>query len=91
MAHTSVDEWLDEIENYGTRRERLISDLSLHADPIPWLRSAWELGAAAEREACAKVADALRHDGSYTMYQDYDHGYEDGVCEVATRIRARQA
>jgi len=55
------------------------------ADEIERLRSALT----AEREACAKIADALKHDGSEAISQDYDQGFEDGVSEVANRIRAR--
>ena len=55
------------------------------ADEIERLRSA----VAAVRQACEKIADALKHDGSEAIYQDYDQGFEDGVAEVANRIRAR--
>lgn len=55
--YKTIDEWLDEIENYSTRRERI------PAEAMVWVRTAWEWGYAAGwrlgREAgiewCAQV------------------------------------
>lgn len=49
--YATIDEWLDEIESYGTRRERVPEGA------LPWLEYAWKFGAAAEGEACAKIAE----------------------------------
>lgn len=39
----SFDDWLDETEGFGTRRERFLDDLAADCSPLPWLKSAWEL------------------------------------------------
>ena len=38
------EEWLDEIEGYGTRRERLGEELPVSDALIKWLRAAYEVG-----------------------------------------------
>jgi hypothetical protein len=38
MTYNTVDEWLNEIENYSLRSERI------PADAIPWVKQAWRLG-----------------------------------------------
>lgn len=43
MTYRDFDEWLDEIENYGTRRERLLEDIGERG--LEWVRTAWILGA----------------------------------------------
>lgn len=46
MRYTNVDEWLDEVENYSTRHERLLEDIHDFDRPVkPWLAEAWRLGA----------------------------------------------
>lgn len=37
-------EWLDEIENYGSRQERLGEELPISDTLINWLRAAYEVG-----------------------------------------------
>lgn len=49
-VYRSFDEWLDEIENFSTRRERLLDELGGAA--LPWVKAAWDLG-----EAKAKLID----------------------------------
>ena len=47
---------------------------------------------AAEREACAKIADAFRWDdptADGTMYRDDDHAMDGTAHDIATKIRAR--
>lgn len=39
--YETIDDWLDEIENYSLRRERV------PADAAAWVNTAWELGYAA--------------------------------------------
>lgn len=51
MAYHSVDEWLDEVENFATRRERLHEEIGGGGDIIPWLEMAWRLGGEEERWA----------------------------------------
>lgn len=46
MEYINVDEWLDEVENYATRHERLLEDIYDFDRPVrPWLAEAWRLGA----------------------------------------------
>ena len=40
----TFDEWLDEIECYGSRRERLGEDLVVSDALIVWLRAAYDVG-----------------------------------------------
>lgn len=40
----TFDEWLDEIENFGLRRERLGEELPESDVLIKWLRAAYEVG-----------------------------------------------
>lgn len=48
----TFDEWLDEIEVYGSRKERLMDDINNINSPHPsyndlillWLRAAYEVG-----------------------------------------------
>lgn len=49
--------------------------------------------ATAEREACAKIADAQRHDETKdgTLYADYDYGWDGAANQISTAIRARNA
>ena len=44
-AETKVmtfEKWLDQIEGFGTRRERLLDDWAADCSPLPWLEAAWE-------------------------------------------------
>ena len=54
MTYATLNDWLGEIENYATREERLLTDFDRAV--LPWLETAWRLGAEAEREACARIA-----------------------------------
>ena len=38
------EEWLDEIENYGSRQERLGEELPISDTLMNWLRAAYEVG-----------------------------------------------
>ena len=40
----TFEEWLDEIENYGSRQERLGEELPISDTLIQWLRAAYEVG-----------------------------------------------
>jgi hypothetical protein len=40
----TFEEWLDEIECYGTRYERLTSELPVSDALIQWLRAAYDVG-----------------------------------------------
>lgn len=50
MEHPAITAWLDEIEMYGLRRERVPDGA------MPWIIEAFLRGQDAEREACAKIA-----------------------------------
>jgi len=42
-AYMSLDEWLDEIENYSSRRERLYDELEDNPRrAIAWIEEAWK-------------------------------------------------
>lgn len=43
MTYRTIDEWLDEVENFATRRDRLLDELGERG--LEWVRTAWELGA----------------------------------------------
>ena len=50
MTYHTLDDWLDEVENFATRRERFDADLGgLGAVLTAWLETAWHLGGEAER------------------------------------------
>ena len=38
----TFEEWLDEFEGFGTRRERFLDDWASDCSPLPWLEAAWE-------------------------------------------------
>ena len=40
----TFEEWLDEIENYGSRQERLGEELPISDTLINWLRAAYDEG-----------------------------------------------
>ena len=40
----TFEEWLDEIECFGTRYERLTSELPVSDSLILWLRAAYDVG-----------------------------------------------
>lgn len=46
--YEDVDEWLDELEGYGTRGERLFETVGLSSgqmsDLMPWLDAAFSMG-----------------------------------------------
>lgn len=39
--YREFSDWLDEVENYGTRRERFMNTFDNHAEVLKWLESAW--------------------------------------------------
>lgn len=43
----TFDEWLNEIENFATREERLYDDFTMlnYKDYLAWLKVAWCVGA----------------------------------------------
>lgn len=47
--YATMDEWLDEIENFGLRRERM------PVEALPWVEAAWRLATEAERERCCSI------------------------------------
>jgi hypothetical protein len=51
--YTSVDAWLDELEGYGLRRERLPDGA------LDWVRTAWDLGRTSATPAPEAVAALL--------------------------------
>lgn len=59
LDYKNFDEWLNEIENFSTRRERLLDELGERA--IPWLKVAWGLGAIhSELRADGHAAEAAK-------------------------------
>lgn len=84
--YATIDEWLDEIENYGTRRERVPEGA------LPWLEYAWKFGAAAEREACAKIADDMANNlelAGQVNPSNHINKAQLAARELSHRIRAR--
>lgn len=76
----TLDEWLNHPSRQG-----LVADVA-----IDWLREAWPVAVATEREACAMVADRESwHDQDGALYRDYDVGYDAAAREIAAAIRAR--
>lgn len=41
-AYANVDEWLNEIENFGTRRERMYEEIDIIKNPDTWVKEAWK-------------------------------------------------
>ena len=87
-CYESCDDWLDEIEGFATRRERMLEEVEHPDQAVEWLRVAWKLGAAAEREACAKIADSVPD-----TYKNGDQFMAETIAasRIAAAIRARRA
>lgn len=51
-VYETFDDWMDEQENYAPRALRAAEDLGQYWEK--WLRTAWELGAEAERAKAAR-------------------------------------
>lgn len=77
-AYASFDDWFQEMEGYGLRAERYYEDCENGAESkvmTEWVRTAWQLGAAAERERCCQLV--------------YGHASSDNAAERTVRaIRA---
>jgi hypothetical protein len=56
MVYNTVDEWLDEMENFSTRRERMLMDESDYAIE-KWVSEAFRQGQLA---GMSKVLDAIK-------------------------------
>lgn len=41
-AYKDIDEWLDEIEGFGMRRERMHEDFAYIRNPEKWVTEAWK-------------------------------------------------
>ena len=54
MGYATLNDWLDETENFGLRRERIPDGA------LPWIEMAWTLGAeSAERSAYERAATVV--------------------------------
>ena len=51
--YNSFDDWMDEIENYATRRERALED----TDVLLWAKTAWDI----QQEKIEKYETILKH------------------------------
>ena len=51
--YNSFDDWMNEIENYATRRERALED----TDVILWAKAAWDI----QQEKIEKYENILKH------------------------------
>lgn len=84
--YRSMKEWLNEIENFAIRAERV------PPDAMPWIETAWRLAVESEREACATIADqAADHEDSVTLSDTSDDTARSAETarEIADAIRAR--
>jgi hypothetical protein len=52
MPYETMADWLNEAEGFCLRAERVPSGC------LSWIKEAWELAVAAERERCARIAEA---------------------------------
>jgi hypothetical protein len=76
--YKNIDEWLDETEGFGIRRERIPEDA------LPWLQTAWELATKAERDRCAKLARAQK-----SKLTNADYYWNCAIDHVVKIIRAK--
>ena len=57
MAYKNINEWLDEVEIFATRLERLLDSVQIRSyDALLWVRTAWDLG---EKAALQRAIDAV--------------------------------
>ncbi|MDG4560688.1 MAG: hypothetical protein P9E88_05285 [Candidatus Competibacter sp.] len=77
-AYTSMSDWLDEIEGFHLRIERMPEGA------YPWVETAWNLATDAEAEACASICDKLAADPAMS------EAARDALATAAVLIRARR-
>jgi hypothetical protein len=58
QLYPSIDDWLDEIENFACRAERMEPEVML------WSTTAWQLATRAEAYRCATLCRTLAEDAA---------------------------
>lgn len=68
MTYATITDWLDEIESFGSRRERLADSVygGRVANVMPWLETAWRLGELAALHRCNDIATEAGNDERHT-------------------------
>lgn len=93
MTYATLDEWLDEIENFASRGERLYEEFGPCTHNVrAWLETAWRLGGEAERakaERLEKAMSGLLH--AISMRRNLFDRYEEKVKAIQAFDEAEEA